>query len=194
MKTREDKRAALIESAIKLIGEHGLDKATIPAVCKNANLNEVYVHRLFGGRTDLYNAVFDVLDREFSDFLVKASSRDFPDDEDLRKKVFREIFDELWDFSIENSTRSMAFIRLFYSRYFNKEHLQNRRKLYAPVNRRIEEYVGGNIDGAETLNRFLDFHFCSILRALRDESEDKDYLANQTFDLIVMYARYVKNF
>lgn len=193
MKTREDKRTALIESAIKLIGEQGLDKATIPAVCKTAKLNEVYVHRLFGGRTDLYNAVFDVLDREFSDFLLNASSRDFPDDEDWQKKIFREMFDDIWKFSIENSTRSMAFIRLFYSRYFNNEHLQNRRKLYAPIHRIIEEYVGGNIDGVETLNRFLDFHFCSILRALRDESEDKAYLANQTFDLIVMYARYVRN-
>ena len=184
---REEKRSALIESAIQLIGEQGLDRATIPAVCKNAGLNEVYVHRLFGGRTELYHAVFSKLDREFSSFLMRLCNQALPEQAEIRREMLRGIFDDLWEFTLNRPNRCLTFIRIFYSRYYDDTLQLQRRELYTPVVERLHPYFEENVDCWEILNHVMDFLFCSALRVLREDRINEAHIANQTFSLIFKF-------
>jgi AcrR family transcriptional regulator len=56
---RADRRARLIEAALDLIGETGVDALTMTAVCARARLTERYFYESFRGRDALLAAVFD---------------------------------------------------------------------------------------------------------------------------------------
>jgi len=56
---RAARRAALIEAALDLIGESGLDRLTMTAVCTRARLTERYFYESFASRDELLAAVFD---------------------------------------------------------------------------------------------------------------------------------------
>jgi AcrR family transcriptional regulator len=56
---RAERRERLIEAALDLIGEAGLDALTMTAVCARARLTERYFYESFAGRDALLAAVFD---------------------------------------------------------------------------------------------------------------------------------------
>ena len=48
----EEMRIKLIESTIHTISKVGVDRATTKLLAGNAGLNEVYIYRIFGAKTD----------------------------------------------------------------------------------------------------------------------------------------------
>ncbi len=56
---RAERRAALIQATIELIGEHGTAAVTTKRVCERAGLIERYLYESFESRDDLIRAAFD---------------------------------------------------------------------------------------------------------------------------------------
>lgn len=117
---QEEIRHALIEGAIRSIAENGLDKTTTKALATAAGgYNEVYIYRLFDGKEDLLAKAFSTLDEE----LLQATTKLMPllsaEDTPLRER-FWAAFCSLWMFMHGNRERCLAYIRYYYSSYFEQ--------------------------------------------------------------------------
>ncbi|MHB8691410.1 MAG: TetR/AcrR family transcriptional regulator [Solirubrobacteraceae bacterium] len=69
---RAERRERLIEAALDLIGENGVDALTMTAVCGRSRLTERYFYESFAGRDALLAAVFDSCLRSVNDAMYEA--------------------------------------------------------------------------------------------------------------------------
>ncbi|NMN98902.1 TetR/AcrR family transcriptional regulator [Antrihabitans stalactiti] len=67
------RREALIEAALELIGENGMESISAIAVCKRARLNQRYFSESFGNREELLLAMIDDTAAEALKFGLAAS-------------------------------------------------------------------------------------------------------------------------
>ncbi|MGX1806486.1 TetR/AcrR family transcriptional regulator [Nocardia sp. NPDC055321] len=69
---RAQRRAALLDAALDILGAHGVDKLTVAALCTGANLNERYYYENFDGRDAVLSALFDAIAEELAGTLILA--------------------------------------------------------------------------------------------------------------------------
>ncbi|WP_067544041.1 TetR/AcrR family transcriptional regulator [Nocardia crassostreae] len=69
---RAQRRAALLEAALDILGSQGIDKLTVSALCAGAGLNERYYYENFDGRDAVISALFDSLAEELAGALLAA--------------------------------------------------------------------------------------------------------------------------
>ncbi|MFH5207505.1 TetR/AcrR family transcriptional regulator [Antrihabitans spumae] len=85
------RRADLIEAAFDVVGDGGLAKLTMTAVCERAGLTQRYFYEQFDNRDDLVNALFDeVFEQYFGRARVAAEGQ--PPDLHLRARAAMEVF------------------------------------------------------------------------------------------------------
>lgn len=128
-------REILVENTIRLVAEGGFEKATTRAITHsgaevpNVKMNEVYIYRLFGSKENLYQAAFEVLDKE----LVRSLTLCIEDiggfSGDVKKKLHR-LFERTWRFILSNEARCRCYIRYYYSIYFRGESLRQHSVLF----------------------------------------------------------------
>ena len=56
---QDNMHRALMNSAIHVVSEQGIHKATTKALAQNSGVNEAYIYRLFSGKEDLLKQTFD---------------------------------------------------------------------------------------------------------------------------------------
>ncbi len=127
---REEIRHALIEGTIQTIAEKGLDKTTTKALSTAAGgWNEVYIYRLFDGKEDLLAKAFATLDEELLqaalDLVPLVSAEGVS-----RRERFWQAFCSLWRFMLGNRNRCLAFIRYYYSPYFERYSAEEHRQRF----------------------------------------------------------------
>ncbi|MET8797321.1 TetR/AcrR family transcriptional regulator [Nocardia sp. NPDC004568] len=61
---RVQRRTALLDAALEIIGTQGLDKLTVSGMCSEAGLNERYYYESFGSRDDVLTALVDGIAEE----------------------------------------------------------------------------------------------------------------------------------
>ncbi|MEU4837416.1 TetR/AcrR family transcriptional regulator [Nocardia testacea] len=61
---RVQRRTALLDAALEIIGTQGLDKLTVSGMCSEAGLNERYYYESFGNRDDVLTALVDRIAEE----------------------------------------------------------------------------------------------------------------------------------
>lgn len=61
---RVQRRTALLDAALEIIGTQGLDKLTVSGMCSEAGLNERYYYESFGSRDDVLTALVDRIAEE----------------------------------------------------------------------------------------------------------------------------------
>ncbi|APB01390.1 TetR/AcrR family transcriptional regulator [Nocardia seriolae] len=76
---RTQRRAALLDAALDLLGTGGIDKLTVSALCAGAGLNERYYYENFDGRDAVLSALFDAIAEELAAALL-ADLHTAPDD------------------------------------------------------------------------------------------------------------------
>ncbi|MFE6862634.1 TetR/AcrR family transcriptional regulator [Nocardia sp. NPDC057668] len=69
---RSQRRAALLDAALDILGTQGIDKLTVAALCAGANLNERYYYENFDGRDAVLSALFDTIAEELAGTLILA--------------------------------------------------------------------------------------------------------------------------
>ncbi|MBF6172537.1 TetR/AcrR family transcriptional regulator [Nocardia blacklockiae] len=69
---RAQRRSALLEAALEIIGTQGLEKLTVAGLCARAGLNERYYYEQFDGRDAVLAALFDGVAEELADAIVAA--------------------------------------------------------------------------------------------------------------------------
>lgn len=76
---RAQRRTALLEAALDIIGTDGLDRLTVAGLCTRAGLNERYYYENFDGRDAVLVALFDSIAEELATAIL-AASQDAPTD------------------------------------------------------------------------------------------------------------------
>ncbi|MFI5777290.1 TetR/AcrR family transcriptional regulator [Nocardia sp. NPDC051570] len=69
---RTQRRAALLDAALEIIGSHGLDKLTVAKLCTRAGLNERYYYEQFDSRDAVLIALFDGVAEELAVAIIDA--------------------------------------------------------------------------------------------------------------------------
>ncbi|MGA6208341.1 TetR/AcrR family transcriptional regulator [Nocardia testacea] len=69
---RVQRRTALLDAALEIIGTQGLDKLTVSGMCSEAGLNERYYYESFGSRDDVLTALVDGIAEELVIAIAEA--------------------------------------------------------------------------------------------------------------------------
>jgi AcrR family transcriptional regulator len=72
---RAQRRAALLEAALDILGTEGPDKLTVAGLCTRAGLNERYYYENFDGRDAVLTALFDGIAEELATAVLRASQQ-----------------------------------------------------------------------------------------------------------------------
>ncbi len=130
--TQEEMRLALVNSTVKVVANDGLDKTTTKAISTAADLNEVYIYRLFDDKEDLLRKSFEMLDRELAECVAEHISV-----MELREFDFvtrcRMLFCSVWSFLLGNRDKCVCYIRYYYSPYFKKYSEEFHMTLFMPL-------------------------------------------------------------
>ncbi|WP_330183236.1 TetR/AcrR family transcriptional regulator [Nocardia sp. NBC_01503] len=69
---RAQRRTALLDAALDILGSQGLDKLTVSALCAGAGLNERYYYENFDSRDAVLSALFDTVSEELATAVITA--------------------------------------------------------------------------------------------------------------------------
>ena len=157
---QQNVRDRLIDSAVKIIAENGLDKTTTKAIVSGTDINEAYIYTYFEGKEDLISKAFDSLNAGFAEEIDRRlpilgmTDIDF----EIRPRMF---FEAIWEFMIKNRDNCIAYVRYYYSPYFLKYSVASHKERYVSI---IEKFKSVFIDEADMwmimshiLNVMLDF-------------------------------------
>lgn len=191
MKT-EDIRESLIKGTIQTVSDVGIDRATTKLLATNANVNEVYIYRLFGGKEELFRATYDYIDYQFASIILKNLKQSKSKSENFETYT-RVVFDNFWEFSLNNKEVCSFFIKYYYSRYYTKQISDDRKKIYAKAMAIFSTAFKNGTDTWWLFNHILDVVFSSAVKVLRGEIEDDKQTQENVFNLLLpAIKQYIK--
>ncbi len=176
-------RNRLIENTIRIIAENGFDKTTTKAIVSGTDINEAYIYRDFSDKEDLFVKVFDQLDEELIAKLMQhlpvmyMSELEF----EVRCRVF---FTAVWKFLLDNKEKCLAFVRYYYSPYFNKYSADRHKQRYQPL---VEKFSEAFIDEADVwmiLNHILNVMLDFAVKVHNDHMSKEDSYSEHVFRVI----------
>ena len=192
MEQKEIKQA-LIQSAIHTISSVGIDNATTKLLATNAGVNEVYIYRIFDGKENLFKEAFTFVDRDFSAAILKFLPMVYNKKHDIETR-FKNLFELIWQYAINDKEKCSFFIRYYYSRYYTNEISNDRKIIYADVMKRFDTAFARGTDTWWLFNHMLDVVFSSAVKVLRDEIVDSAQTQQNIFNLLFpAIKQYFKN-
>lgn len=169
----QDMRATLIARTIQVIADEGLDKTTTKAIVDGTGINEAYIYRLFDSKEDLLVKAFDSLDTELADLALTHISvmhlTGFSFEERCRLYFF-----PMWRFLLSNREKCVAYIRYFYSPYFQRLSSADHRQRFDPLLKKFEPTFIDEADVWMILNHILDVMLCFAIRVHSGEMPADD--------------------
>lgn len=180
--TQEQMILALVESTVRTVSNHGLDKTTTKLIANGANLNEVYIYRLFEGKEDLLKKTFDKIDGE----LASKCKENFPI---LKKEGYdfdtknRMVFSALWKFLIADRDKCLFFIRYYHSPYFKKFSSEEHFKRYKSIVDLMAFAFKTGVNAGLMLNHILTVTLHYVLLVFNGVLEDNDDTVDLVFTL-----------
>lgn len=176
-------RLNLLNGAIHVIANEGLDKATTKQICYETGINEVYIYRCFKNKEDLYAHCFDWLDIELLDKLKQHVSIMSVQDMDFELKC-RFFFSAIWSFMLGNRDRCITYVRYYYSEYFNKYSADDHEKRYKSFVEIMEPIFKGEADVWMILNHILDVMLNFAIKVHDNRMPSGDNYAEHVFRVI----------
>ena len=176
----QDMRATLIARTIQVIADEGLDKTTTKSIVSGTGINEAYIYRLFDGKEDLLSKTFDNLDNELVEQALTHLSAMYLPDFSFEERC-RMYFFPMWRFLLCNREKCVAYIRYFYSPYFQRLSAESHRHRYDLL---LSKFRPSFIDEADVwmiLNHILDVMLCFAIRVHTGEMPADDSYGEHVF-------------
>lgn len=185
-------RQRLIERTVSVIAADGLDKTTTKAIVKSTDIPEAYIYQYFNAKEELLAAAFDILDGELAEKVMSSANIIFAcesifgiDIADFSYEAkYKLFFSSVWRFLVDNREKCFAYIRYFYSPYFEKYSATEHKKRYTLL---IEQISGSFREDADVwllLSHILNVMFDLALKVFSKELSDDEKTAEQAFRLI----------
>lgn len=176
-------REKLIARTITVIADEGLDKTTTKAITTGTGINEAYIQRHFSDKKDLLSKAFDKLDDE----LVAKVMQHLPVmymqelEYELRCRVF---FEAVWKFLLGNKEKCLAFVRYYYSPYFQQYSYESHKRRYAPIVEKFKDAFKDEADVWMILNHILNVMLDFAVKVHNDQMPKEDNYAEHVFRVI----------
>lgn len=178
-----DVQNRLIDRTITVIAENGLDKTTTKAIVKGTDINEAYIYRFFKDKEDLLFHVFEKLDDELvAKALQHVEVMYMPELEyELRCRVF---FTAIWKFMLGNKEKCLAFVRYYYSPYFQKYSYETHKQRYAPLVSKFQDAFKDEADTWMILNHVLNVILDFAVKVHYNRMPNEDDYSEHVFRVI----------
>jgi AcrR family transcriptional regulator len=75
-KTREERRLEIADAALRIVGEYGVQGATMSRVAEAIGISAPALYKHFGGRTEILEAAMDLLQTRVTSWLDSSTSPD----------------------------------------------------------------------------------------------------------------------
>jgi len=183
-------RDRLIDGTIKVIARDGLDKATTKAITKETALYETYIYQYFSGKDGLFAEAFEKLDEELL-YVSLKNLQLFSDMQVSFRQRAKTYFDEIWKFMLGNKEKCIAFIRYYYSPYFNKFSAQKHTQRYEPLVEKISIIFKNEANVWMLLSYMLStalmFAITVIDGALEDNEDTREHVFRVIYNAVNTY-------
>ena len=179
----QETRATLISQTISVIANSGLDKTTTKAIVADTGINEAYIYRYFAGKEDLLAKSFDTLDNELVEAALQYLPAMYDTDRDYEARC-RDYFFPMWRFLLASRERCVAYVRYFYSPYFEKLSSDEHYRRFTPV---MEKFEQAFIEEAEVwliLNHILNVMLDFAIKVHNGQMPDEDDFSEHVFRVI----------
>ena len=199
MRYESEIKELLIENAIHLIAEGGVEKATTKELTHcggqlpDFKMNEVYIYRFFGSKEKLYETAFVRLDTELF-HAFKHGVEIIGGFDDSRKEKLESFFSMAWQFILGNEERCRCYVRYYYSIYFKGASLEAHRKLFAGMVDEMTPIFKEEADVSSILHSVFTALFDFAIRAyngdLEDNDENRPHIFNVLYSMMITYFKY----
>ena len=200
MKREAEVKELIINNTIHLMAIGGFEAATVKEITKSGGdlpdlkMNDAYVYRIFGGKEELYRAVFTRLDTELYYYFRKALDEAAMDGSagNVKEKslVF---FHSIWDFIMGNKEKCFCYVRHYYSIYLSGESLKAHLDLYEGLVSRISPIFReeADIDAIihSVFTTMLSFAVRSYKGELLNDEENRLHIFNVLFCMMASYLK-----
>ena len=181
-------KEVLIDRAIEVLGSAGMDKATTKAIVAGTGISEVYIYRHFANKEDLLSKAFDKLDNELAMkvamhvHVMYIQSMEYQD----RCRFF---FTAVWEFLLQNKTKCAAFMRYYYSPYFDKYSADAHKARFEPLILKFQDAFREESNVWMLLNHILSTMMDFALKVYDGELPNNEETAEHVFRIIYYAVR-----
>ena len=185
---QEQIRQKLIDGAIHVIANDGLERATTKLIGTHTKVNEAYIYRCFDGKEDLFAKTFAALDEELVSQTLKhlpvmhMSELEF----EMRARFY---FAALWRFFLGNREKSLTFIRYYYSPYFARYSAEEHKRRFVPLVDKFSEAFRDEANVWMILNHILATMLDFAIKVFDGALSDNDDTAEHVFRLVYSSVR-----
>lgn len=199
MKNEAAIRDILICNTIHLVAEGGFEMATTKAITHgdgthNADfrMNEVYIYRLYGGKTQLYDAAFYRLDHQLFGSLHNAIESMGSLTADTKAKL-HDVFLRTWAFVLGNEDNCRCYMRYYYSSYFKGGSRRAHNDLFNDVIEDFRPLFKQESDVMSIMHSvfttLLDFAIRVYNGDLEDTATNREHVFNVLYCAMVSYFK-----
>ena len=181
--SKQTTKEKLINSTISVVAKEGIHKATTKAISINADVNEVYIYRIFDDKEHLFKCVFELLDAEMAECLVKYYPILEMTDLSIDQRAWN-FFSRCWGFLLGNKEKCSYFIKYYYSHYYESYPSAQRKQIYKPVLNRFLPFFVDETDMWRMFNHVFDIVFSTVIKILRQEIDEDDAVAKDMYELL----------
>ena len=180
---QDEIRRGLIDGTIHVIAKEGLDGASTKQIGLATSINEAYIYRCFEDKEDMFAKTFASLDDE----LVNKAMQHVPVmymqemEYEMRCWVF---FTSVWKFLLGNRDKCLAFIRYYYSPYFQRYSAEEHKKRYLPLVDKFRDAFRDEANVWMILNHILTTMLDFAVKVYDGAVPDNDDTAEHVFRLI----------
>lgn len=194
-----DIRERLIDNTIHLVAEGGFEKATTRAIANGSpdllpevRMNESYIYRLFGGKTQLYDTAFSRLDNRLFTSLHNCVGQIGDMTDDPKDKLYA-VFLRVWRFLLGNEDACRCYIRYYYSVYFKDGSRTAHNDLFQSILTDFDPLFKEGADVTSIMHSvfttLLDFAIRVYNGDLADTDTNREHIFNVLFGAMAIYMK-----
>ncbi len=149
------KRAGLMQAAIRVIAEDGLENTSVKDICRVSDINVAYVYRYFDNKEDLIAKTFaredqGLLNGILNDFmLLRFNSIDY----EMRCRL---VFTKCWEYLMARPQELIFYVRYYYSYSFQQYSYADHIERYAGLVEKMRPAFPESVDVRMLLHYILD--------------------------------------
>ena len=129
---RDELRRGLIDGTIRVVAREGLDGASTKQIGLATSINEAYIYRCFKDKEDMLAKTFAFLDDELIEKAMQSVSVMYMKEMDYEMRCWI-FFNSVWRFILGNREKCLAYIRYYYSPYFQRYSAEEHKEKYMPL-------------------------------------------------------------
>ncbi len=176
-------RMALLHSTIAVVARDGLEKATTKAIAAEANVNEVYIYRIFEDKENMLHEAFVYLDNELVARMLVHLPLMYMKGWDFETRC-RALFSAMWGVLIEIPEECLFYMRYYYSAYFRKYAYEDHRARYERVIEQIAPAFRPRANVWMLLNHMLNVMLDFAVKIFDGILENNDDTTYHVFNVV----------